>query len=78
MKYIVLKRSPANQVKIMKKLSPSTLFVRMFDNSCGNPNVASIDVDRNPNNGPNKGKEKPFDITVRAPVIAVRPKRNLT
>ena len=48
MKYKVLKKSPANQVKIMKKLSPSTLLFLWLLNSWGKPNVASIDMEANP------------------------------
>lgn len=55
MKYMVLNKSPANHVKIMKKLNPFTLFVLMFDSICGRPKVASIDIDTNPRKGPNMG-----------------------
>lgn len=55
MKYIVLNRSPANQVNIITKLSPFTLFVRQFENICGKPSVAYMDIDRNPSAGPNIG-----------------------
>lgn len=52
---MVLNKSPANHVKIMKKLNPFTLFVLMFDSICGRPKVASIDIDTNPRKGPNMG-----------------------
>lgn len=50
----------------------------MFESNWGNPNVDSIEVDRNPSKGPNKGNEKVSETTVKTPVIAVKPKRNFT
>lgn len=78
MKYIVLKRSPANHVKIMKKLRPFTLFVRMLESIWGMPNVDYIDMDTRPRNGPNKGMENVWDNNVSIVVTAANANRNLT